>query len=46
MFSKIGFTEILVLLIVALLVFGPSKLPEIGKALGRGSESLKLLPKN
>ena len=32
----VGFPELLVLLVVALLVFGPGKLPEIGGALGRG----------
>jgi TatA/E family protein of Tat protein translocase len=31
----IGFQEILVLMVVALLVFGPSKLPELGRRLGR-----------
>lgn len=28
-------THLLIILIVALLIFGPSKLPEIGKALGK-----------
>ncbi len=32
----IGWTEILVVLVVALLVLGPKKLPEIAKGLGRG----------
>ena len=32
----IGFPEFLVILVVALLVFGPGKLPEIGNALGQG----------
>lgn len=32
----IGPWEIAVVVIIALLVFGPSKLPEMGKALGRG----------
>ncbi len=31
----IGFTEILVILIIALIVLGPDKLPEITKTLGR-----------
>ena len=31
-----GAPELLVVLVVALLVFGPGKLPEIGGALGRG----------
>jgi TatA/E family protein of Tat protein translocase len=32
----LGFTEILVILVVALLVFGPDKLPELARSLGRG----------
>jgi TatA/E family protein of Tat protein translocase len=33
---QIGPLEILVVLVVALVVFGPSKLPEIGRQVGRG----------
>ena len=32
----IGWTEILIVLVVALLVLGPKRLPEIAKGLGRG----------
>ncbi len=32
----IGITEIIIILIVALLVVGPKKLPELAKTLGRG----------
>ena len=32
----IGFTELIVILVIVLILFGPGKLPEIGKALGRG----------
>ncbi len=32
----IGFPELLVILVVCLLIFGPGKLPEIGEALGKG----------
>ena len=31
----LGFPELVVILVVALLVFGPGRLPEVGTALGR-----------
>jgi len=34
-FGNIGLTGIIMILVVLLLFWGPSKLPEIGKALGR-----------
>jgi TatA/E family protein of Tat protein translocase len=36
MLSSIGPLEIGILLVVALLVFGPTKLPELGGSIGRG----------
>jgi sec-independent protein translocase protein TatA len=33
---NIGPIEIFLVLLVALIVFGPKKLPELGKSLGRG----------
>jgi sec-independent protein translocase protein TatA len=33
---NIGPMEIIVVLIIALVVFGPKRLPELGKSLGRG----------
>lgn len=35
MLGSLGMQEILVILALALLIFGPRKLPEIGKTLGR-----------
>jgi TatA/E family protein of Tat protein translocase len=32
----IGFPELIVILVAALLVFGPAKLPELARSLGRG----------
>ena len=37
----IGWVEILILLLVALLVFGPKRLPEMGRSLGRGLREFK-----
>ncbi|MBN1962891.1 MAG: twin-arginine translocase TatA/TatE family subunit [Deltaproteobacteria bacterium] len=37
----IGFTEILVIVLAALLIFGPEKLPELAKYLGRGMRELR-----
>lgn len=37
----IGAPELIIIGIVALLVFGPSKLPEIGKTLGKGLREFK-----
>src|SRR6266571_1185403 len=34
--GSLGFSEMLVIFVVALLVFGPKKLPELGKSLGKG----------
>lgn len=34
--GNIGFPELMVILLVALLVFGPKRLPELGRSLGRG----------
>jgi sec-independent protein translocase protein TatA/sec-independent protein translocase protein TatB len=36
-----GFSEIMVILIVALLVVGPKKLPEVAKMIGRGYAQFK-----
>lgn len=33
--------ELIVILVIALVVFGPGKLPEVGKALGRSLEEFK-----
>lgn len=32
----LGMQELIVIFIIALIIFGPRKLPELGKALGRG----------
>jgi sec-independent protein translocase protein TatA len=37
----IGFPELLILLVVVLLVFGPKRLPEMGRSLGKGMREFK-----
>jgi TatA/E family protein of Tat protein translocase len=41
MFGSIGMPELILIFVVALLVFGPKKLPEIGKSLGKGLAEFK-----
>jgi sec-independent protein translocase protein TatA len=38
---NIGPMEIVVVLIIALVVFGPKRLPELGKSLGKGIQEFK-----
>jgi len=35
MFGSIGFQEIIIILSIALLIFGPKKLPEVGRSIGK-----------
>jgi sec-independent protein translocase protein TatA len=37
----VGPGEIIILLVVALLVFGPKRLPEMGRSIGRGMREFK-----
>jgi sec-independent protein translocase protein TatA len=41
MFSSIGPMELIVVLAIALMVLGPKRLPDAGKALGRGIREFK-----
>jgi sec-independent protein translocase protein TatA len=34
-FGNVGFTGLLLIIIFALIIFGPTKLPALGRALGR-----------
>ena len=38
---EIGIAGLIVILVVALLVFGPKRLPEIGRSLGKGMREFK-----
>jgi sec-independent protein translocase protein TatA len=39
--GKLGLPEILLILAIALLLFGPSKLADLGKGLGEGIKNFK-----
>ena len=41
MFGTIGLPEILILLLIVILLFGASRLPEIGRGLGKGIRNFK-----
>ena len=38
---RLGAPEMIVILVIALLVFGPNKLPQLGDALGKGIRNFK-----
>ncbi len=39
--GPIGFPELVIIFVVALIVFGPRKLPELGRSLGKGLAEFK-----
>ena len=41
MFGPLGVQELIIIFVIALIVFGPRKLPELGKSLGRGLSEFK-----
>ncbi len=41
MLGNVGPLEIVVVLIIALIVFGPKRLPELGRSLGKGIREFK-----
>jgi sec-independent protein translocase protein TatA len=41
MFSGVGVPELLIVLVIALIVLGPKKLPEVGRSVGNGLREFK-----
>jgi sec-independent protein translocase protein TatA len=41
MFSQVGPMEIVLVLVIALIVLGPKKLPEAGRSIGKGMREFK-----
>ena len=41
MFGSLGFPELIVIFIIALIVLGPKKLPELGRSLGKSLSEFK-----
>ena len=41
MFGSIGMPEMIIILVIALIVFGPRKLPELGRSLGKSINEFK-----
>nr|WP_192868278.1 twin-arginine translocase TatA/TatE family subunit [Calderihabitans maritimus] len=41
MLPSIGVPELILILVLALLIFGPGKLPEVGKAVGKSIREFK-----
>ncbi|KJS21076.1 MAG: preprotein translocase subunit TatA [Clostridiaceae bacterium BRH_c20a] len=43
---NLGFQELVLILVLALIIFGPGKLPEVGRAVGKSIKEFKSATKN
>jgi|ERR1044072_3414655 len=41
MFGSIGMPELIIIFVIALIIFGPRKLPELGRSLGKSINEFK-----
>ncbi|HEY8550993.1 MAG TPA: twin-arginine translocase TatA/TatE family subunit [Vicinamibacterales bacterium] len=41
MFGRLGLPEMLVILFIVILIFGASRLPDVGRGIGRGIRNFK-----
>ncbi|MDP2915222.1 MAG: TatA/E family twin arginine-targeting protein translocase [Candidatus Aminicenantes bacterium] len=41
MFGSLGMPELIVIMVIALLIFGPKKLPEVGRSIGKALREFK-----
>ena len=41
MFGSLGLPELLVILLIVIIIFGASKLPQLGKGIGQGLKNFK-----
>ena len=41
MFGSVGMPELIIIFVIALIIFGPRKLPELGRSLGKSLSEFK-----
>jgi sec-independent protein translocase protein TatA len=41
MFGSLGFPELIIILVIVIVIFGTSRIPELGRGLGEGIKNFK-----